>query len=139
MELVYSKHNIKKASQFVIEKSNTKHYFFKGIVGAGKTTLIKEICKTIKVIDNVNSPTFSIVNEYKTINNKTVFHMDLFRLDNKKEIHDSGLIEYLNEKNIVIIEWPELLLKTFNLSHSLIHIHYINDLKRRITITNNII
>tara|TARA_B100001094_G_scaffold120923_2_gene116653 strand:- start:6613 stop:7032 length:420 start_codon:yes stop_codon:yes gene_type:complete len=139
MELVYSKHNIKKASQFVIEKSNTKHYFFKGIVGAGKTTLIKEICKTIKVIDNVNSPTFSIVNEYKTINNKTVFHMDLFRLDNKKDIHDSGLIEYLNEKNIVIIEWPELLLKTFNLSHSLIHIHYINDLKRRITITNNII
>ena len=139
MELVYSKHNIKKASQFVIEKSNTKHYFFKGIVGAGKTTLIKEICKTIKVIDNVNSPTFSIVNEYKTINNKTVFHMDLFRLDNKKDIHDSGLIEYLNEKNIVIIEWPELLLKTFNLSHSLIHIHYINDLKRRITITNNMI
>jgi len=139
MELVYSKDNIKKASRFIIEKSNTKHYFFKGIVGAGKTTLIKEICKRIKVIDNVNSPTFSIVNEYKTINNKTVFHMDLFRLDSQKEINDSGLIEYLNEKNIVIIEWPELLLKTFNLSYSLIHIHYINDLKRRITITNNII
>ena len=139
MELVYSKDNIKKASRFIIEKSNTKHYFFKGIVGAGKTTLIKEICKRIMVIDNVNSPTFSIVNEYKTINNKTVFHMDLFRLDSQKEINDSGLIEYLNEKNIVIIEWPELLLKTFNLSYSLIHIHYINDLKRRITITNNII
>ena len=139
MDLVYSKDNIKKASQFIIEKSKTKHYFFKGIVGAGKTTLIKEICKRIKVIDNVNSPTFSIVNEYKTINNKTVYHMDLFRLDNQKEINDSGLIEYLNKKNIVIIEWPELLLKTFKLSHSLIHVHYINDLKRRINITNNII
>ena len=139
MELIYSKDNIKKASQFVIERCNTKHYFFKGIVGAGKTTLIKEICKEIKVIDNVNSPTFSIVNEYRTIDNKTVYHMDLFRLDSQKEINDTGLIEYLNKKNIVIIEWPELILKTFRLNHSLIHVDYINDFERKITITNNII
>ena len=139
MELIYSKDNIKKASQFVIENCNSKHYFFKGIVGAGKTTLIKEGCKEIKVFDNVNSPTFSIVNEYKTIDNKTVYHMDLFRLESQKEINDIGLIEYLDKKNIVIIEWPDILLKTFKLNHSLIHINYINDLERKITITNNII
>ena len=136
MELVYSKDNIKKASRFIIEKSNTKHYFFKGIVGAGKTTLIKEICKRIKVIDNVNSPTFSIVNEYKTINNKTVFHMDLFRLDSQKEINDSGLIEYVNEKNIVIIEWPEVIINDLDCNHSILKIEYLNKDKRKINLTN---
>ena len=65
--------------------------------------------------------------------------MDLFRLESQKEINDIGLIEYLDKKNIVIIEWPEILLKTFKLNHSLIHINYINDLERKITITNNII
>ena len=65
--------------------------------------------------------------------------MDLFRLESQKEINDIGLIEYLDKKNIVIIEWPDILLKTFKLNHSLIHINYINDLERKITITNNII
>ena len=139
MELIYSIKNIKKASKFVIQNCNTKNYFFTGIVGAGKTTLIKEICKEIKVIDNVSSPTFSIINEYKNKNNKSVFHMDLFRLENKKEFDEIGILNYFDHKNIILIEWPEILLNNFELNHSLIHIDYIRDLERKLTISNNIL
>ena len=139
MELIYSKNNIKKASEFVIDSCNSKHYFFKGIVGAGKTTLIKSVCKELKVIDNVNSPTFSIVNEYRTEDDITIYHMDLFRLESGKEINELGILEYLSQENFVIIEWPEILLENYNSNHSLIEINYINDTQRKITITNNII
>ena len=139
MELIYSKNNIKKASEFVIDNCNSKHYFFKGIVGAGKTTLIKSVCKELKVIDNVNSPTFSIVNEYRTEDDITIYHMDLFRLESGKEINELGILEYLSQENFVIIEWPEILLENYNSNHSVIEINYINDTQRKITITNNII
>ena len=139
MELIYSKNNVEKASKFVIECCNSSHYFFKGIVGAGKTTLIKGICKEIKVIDNVNSPTFSIINEYKTYDGNNVYHMDLFRLENEKEINELGILEYFNNEDFVIIEWPEILLTNFNLNHSIIEIIYINEVQRKLSINNIIL
>ena len=136
MNMIYSKESINRASKFVIENCESKHFFLKGIVGAGKTTLVKEICKDLHVLDIVNSPTFSIINEYKTRENKVIFHMDLFRLENKNEINDLGITEYLDNKNFVIIEWPELLLKSHHINHSLIEIDYIGDEERKITISN---
>ena len=93
MELIYSKNNIQKASKFIIECCNSSNYFFKGVVGAGKTTLIKGVCKEIQVVDNVTSPTFSIINEYRTFDRNNVYHMDLFRLKDEKEINELGIIE----------------------------------------------
>ena len=136
MELIYSKNNIQKASKFIIECCNSSNYFFKGVVGAGKTTLIKGVCKEIQVVDNVTSPTFSIINEYRTFDRNNVYHMDLFRLKDEKEINELGIIEYFNNENIVIIEWPEILLNNFNLNHSIIKIIYINEMQRKLTINN---
>ena len=135
MGLVYSKKNLAEASKLVIKESKTNHYFIKGIVGAGKTTLIKQICHELGVKETVNSPTFSIINEYKG-KNKTIFHMDLFRLEDKKEIYNLGVLEYLDNDNLIIIEWPEILLNNFQCHYTLVEISYINSEKRKININN---
>ena len=62
--------------------------------------------------------------------------MDLFRLDDKKEIYNLGILEYLENSNLIIIEWPEILLNNFQYNYTLIKISYINNEKRRITINN---
>ena len=63
----------------------------------------------------------------------------LFRLKDEKEINELGIIEYFNNENIVIIEWPEILLNNFNLNHSIIKIIYINEMQRKLTINNIIL
>ena len=81
---------------------------FSGIMGAGKTTFIKAICKELHVEDTVNSPTFSIVNEYITKTGQIIYHFDFYRLKCFDEIFDIGLEEYFNSGNICMIEWPDL-------------------------------
>lgn len=78
-----------------------------GDLGSGKTRIVKGICKGLGVEDNVNSPTFMIVNEYLSVNNGTVFHFDLYRLKTEDEIISMGFSEYLNSSSIILIEWPE--------------------------------
>jgi len=82
---------------------------FYGQLGAGKTTLIRELVEELGVEKNVaNSPTFAIINEYKTANNQKVIHIDAYRLANEREALDAGIHEYLEGSNIVLlIEWAE--------------------------------
>lgn len=80
---------------------------FYGEMGVGKTTLIKEICYQFGVVDVVNSPTFSIVNEYLTNNNKTIYHFDFYRIDDLTEALDMGCDDYFYSGNLCLIEWPE--------------------------------
>ena len=108
MEIEYDLSSIKMASEFILKNSTSNTFLFSGIIGAGKTTLIKQLCKDMGVIDNVNSPTYSIINEYLS-KDKPVFHMDLFRVK-KEEVNDLGLFEYLTGLNKVIIEWPEIII-----------------------------
>ena len=137
MELIYTKNDLNKASDFVVKNCQSKNYFIKGIVGAGKTTLVKEICVGMRIKDNVNSPTYSLINEYLSDKGSSIFHMDLFRLENKNEIHDLGIMDYFETNNIIIIEWPEILINNYKIDHSLVEISYLNDIQRKITITNN--
>ena len=137
MELIYTKNDLNKASDFVVKNCQSKNYFIKGIVGAGKTTLVKEICVGMRIKDNVSSPTYSLINEYLNDKGNSIFHMDLFRLENKNEIHDLGIMDYFETNNIIIIEWPEILINNYKIDHSLVEISYLNDIQRKITITNN--
>ena len=137
MELIYTKNDLNKASDFVVKNCQSKNYFIKGIVGAGKTTLVKEICVGMRIKDNANSPTYSLINEYLTEKGSSIFHMDLFRLENKNEIHDLGIMDYFETNNIIIIEWPEILINNYKIDHSLVEISYLDDIQRKITITNN--
>ena len=95
----------------VKEKIKTNIVLISGEMGVGKTTLIKEVLLSMKVIENVSSPTFSIINEYITGQNKIVYHMDLYRIKNISEIEGIGLFEYLESGNLCIIEWGDMIEK----------------------------
>jgi len=81
---------------------------FIGEMGAGKTTLIKEICKFLGVAQNSSSPTYSIVNEYLDGNGNTIYHFDLYRIKSTKELFDIGFDDYLFSGNLCLIEWPQI-------------------------------
>lgn len=91
----------------LIEQFHHKVVLFYGEMGVGKTTLIKQLCKKLGVIESTSSPTFSIVNEYKTNDNKTIYHFDFYRIKDESEVLDFGYEEYLYSNNYCFIEWPE--------------------------------
>lgn len=86
-----------------------KHHILllKGNLGAGKTTFTQFLLKNLGSSDEVNSPTYSIVNEYNTAKGK-IFHFDLYRLKSIEEVYDIGIEEYLDNAYLCIIEWPEV-------------------------------
>lgn len=82
---------------------------FYGPMGAGKTTLIKDLCHRMGVTDEVNSPTFAIVNEYVTCEGESVYHFDFYRIKKLEEAYDIGYENYFYSGNLCLIEWPELI------------------------------
>ena len=88
MEIVYNLKQIDKAVNFVLEQAKFKTLIFKAEMGTGKTTLIKQLVKALGCEDEVSSPTFSIVNEYITSNNDTIYHFDFYRINNEEEAYN---------------------------------------------------
>lgn len=82
-------------------------FAFYGPMGSGKTTLIKEICKVLGVEEMVNSPSFSIVNEYRAKDHMRICHFDFYRIRKASEAYDIGFEEYLSDGSYCLIEWPE--------------------------------
>jgi len=90
--------------------AQTGHYkviAFHGEMGAGKTTFINALCRAMWVEDVVSSPTFSIINQYKTNKGDTVYHMDLYRIKDEKEAMNAGVEDCLYSGNLCLVEWPE--------------------------------
>lgn len=79
----------------------------RGEMGAGKTTLIREICDRLGVADTVTSPTFAIINEYKDRGHRPVYHFDFYRINRIEEAFDFGYEEYFYSGNLCLVEWPE--------------------------------
>ena len=82
---------------------------FYGPMGAGKTTLIKNLCHRMGVTDEVNSPTFAIVNEYVTEEAESVYHFDFYRIKKLEEVYDIGYENYFYSGNLCLLEWPEMI------------------------------
>ncbi len=80
-----------------------------GSMGAGKTTFIKAICHELGVTDIVQSPTFSIINEYKTTGGTSIFHFDFYRIKKLEEVFDIGYEDYIYSGNYCFLEWPEMI------------------------------
>lgn len=100
----------KAAKEFISNIGSNKVFAFYGKMGAGKTTLIKAICEELGVTDTVASPTFAIVNEYRTKhNNEPIYHFDFYRIKQLSEVYDMGYEDYLYSGNLCFIEWPELI------------------------------
>ena len=101
---------LSKVSELLIDwrdKSNIIAFY--GNMGAGKTTLIKNLCAKLGVQDEVNSPTFALVNEYQTESLDSVFHFDFYRIKSLEEVFDIGYEDYFYGGNLCLLEWPELI------------------------------
>lgn len=103
----YSLDQLNSIAKEIVANAKHKILLFKGEMGVGKTTLIKELCIVLGVQDIVSSPTFSLVNEYITTKEETVYHFDFYRINNEEEAYDIGIEEYLYSNNWCLIEWPE--------------------------------
>lgn len=106
----YSLSQINYIAKWLIDNYLNKNiWLFNGQMGVGKTTLINEISKQLGVKDTPSSPTYSVVNEYKS-ENGVIYHLDLFRLKNIPEALDAGIEEILFSGALCFIEWPEIIL-----------------------------
>ena len=95
------------AKMFLEGNRDHKIFAFFGELGSGKTTFIKAICNELNVIDIVSSPTFSLINEYRSEEGSTIFHMDFYRINSINEALDIGIEDYFTTNNYCFIEWPE--------------------------------
>lgn len=96
------------ATEFVKQMGDNTVFAFHGEMGAGKTTFIKAICEKLGVEDVINSPTFAIINEYRSNTGELIYHFDFYRIKDELEAFDFGYEDYFYSGSICFIEWPQL-------------------------------
>lgn len=107
MEIFFTLKEIDYAASKVLSFSVTNKVFtFSGELGAGKTTLIKAICRLLGVSEPVTSPTYSLIHEYKTADGIKIYHMDLYRINSLQEALEAGTGENIASGEFCFIEWP---------------------------------
>ena len=109
MEVKFELNQLKKTSLELKKNINHNVVLICGEMGVGKTTLIKELLSLLDVVDNVSSPTFSIINEYSTNKDETIYHIDLYRIEDISELDNIGFFEYLESGKTCLIEWGEII------------------------------
>ncbi len=106
-KLAVSLNELSAIARWIIDQVGNGIILFNGEMGAGKTTLIKAICKELNVEDEVSSPTYSLVNEYFSPTAGTIYHFDFYRLREEEEAMDMGVDEYLDSGHLCLLEWAE--------------------------------
>ena len=97
------------AREFVANIGDSTVFAFYGKMGAGKTTFIKAVCEELGVEDVITSPTFAIVNEYRSdASGELIYHFDFYRVKKIEEVYDMGFEDYFYSGALCFIEWPEL-------------------------------
>ena len=99
----------KAAAEFMQKAGDARIMAFHGQMGAGKTTFITALCRFLGVEDNVTSPTFTIVNEYRGGDGEPIYHFDFYRIRRIEEALDIGLYEYFDSGALCLMEWPEMI------------------------------
>lgn len=125
------------AKEFINLMGDDTIFAFYGKMGAGKTTFIKALCKALGVEDEVNSPTFAIVNEYRSETTaELIYHFDFYRITKVEEVYDLGYEDYFYSGALCFIEWPELIEELLPEDTKKISIEENNDGERIITIND---
>ncbi|MGZ9736266.1 tRNA (adenosine(37)-N6)-threonylcarbamoyltransferase complex ATPase subunit type 1 TsaE [Flavobacterium sp. GNP002] len=135
MNIIFSIDQLEEVAQKIIANNPKKVILFHGEMGVGKTTLIKQLCKTLGVTGATSSPTFSLVNEYEANDNQLVYHFDFYRLNKEEEALDMGIDDYLYSGNWCFIEWAEKIPNLIPETHSVITISLLPDGKRSLTLS----
>lgn len=125
-------HEIARAIAPIIQSAPIVAFY--GEMGAGKTTFIRALCEEMGIVGAVNSPTFSIINEYETEQGDIVYHFDFYRIKSMEEAFDFGYEEYFSSGNICFIEWPELIEPLLPEKLTRIHIQVLPDETRNIRV-----
>jgi tRNA threonylcarbamoyladenosine biosynthesis protein TsaE len=108
--LIKDKKHLPVAAKRILDyTSGQKILAFYGSMGAGKTTIIKAVCKALGAVDIISSPTFTLVNEYKTNKGEVLYHIDFYRIKKMEEVFDFGIEEYFLSGSYCFMEWPELI------------------------------
>ena len=98
------------AKTFINNMGTGKVFAFYGKMGVGKTTFIKAVCEELGVTDVITSPTFAIVNEYRSdTTGELIYHFDFYRIKNLEEVYDMGYEDYFYSGALCFLEWPELI------------------------------
>ena len=131
---IFSVEQLSEVSDYLLSmRSEADIIAFYGAMGAGKTTLIKNLCHRMGVTDEVNSPTFAIVNEYVTEEGESVYHFDFYRIKKIEEAYDIGFENYFDSGNLCLIEWPEMIEPLMPEKYIRVEIrHGVNDDERNI-------
>lgn len=114
MQIIFSHDELKTAAKEFLKLVNKfKVFAFSGDLGAGKTTFITELCYQMNVVEDVTSPTYSIIQEYHTANDQIIYHLDLYRLKDMEEAIEAGVEDTINSGEICFVEWPEKVPEVF--------------------------
>jgi len=132
----YNIEQVETVAKQVLEAATSKIILFEGDMGVGKTTLIKTLVGLLGSEDLVSSPTFSLVNEYKGINDN-IFHFDLYRVDDEEELYNFGIETYIYSNDYVFVEWPNLLKPLLQDQFTTINIKLSENSTRELTLNNN--
>ena len=131
MKVSYKLNEIEPVAKQLIDNATAKTLLFYGNMGTGKTTLIKAIVKALGSDDEVSSPTFSIVNEYK-LNNDKIYHFDLYRIEDIGEAYNFGIEDYLDSDNWKLIEWPDIIKPIISEHFNIVNLDLNSNTERRL-------
>ena len=134
---IYTLLEVDQIAREIIELISGKVVLFYGQMGVGKTTLIKEICKSLHAEDVISSPTFSLVNEYRTQNDEPIYHFDFYRIESEEEALDIGVEDYFYSGDWCLIEWPNNIENLLPLDAVEIHLSHAAEGKRSIQLIQN--
>ncbi len=124
------------AKEFVEEMGDYTVFAFYGNMGAGKTTFINALCEALGVEDITNSPSFSIINEYRSESTaELIYHFDCYRLENEDEAYDIGVEDYFDSGAVCLIEWPERIENLLPADTVVVHVTVEDDDTRVISVT----
>ena len=122
-------------SDKIIPKIESNIICLEGKMGTGKTTFIKSICSNLYTEDKILSPTFSLINEYKTFNGSLIYHFDFYRIKNKEEALNLGVEEYFYSPNLCLIEWGSKIESLIPKKRHIINLDYIDNKNRMLIFT----
>lgn len=135
METTFTLDEIDAVAKAVLASNPHPVILFNGPMGAGKTTFIKALCQALGVTDATSSPTFSLVNEYRTQSGALVYHFDVYRLKDEREAYAIGMDEYLDSGAFCLVEWAEKVPSLIPEAHSVLTLSVNGDGSRTLVLS----